>query len=693
MLFKPLRGGKIAMPDNSSPFVLIAGGGPTGLTAALELRRFGIPVRIVDEKEGPEGTSRAVGIQARTLEELELRGLAGELVRIGQHATGGNIYGEGKLLVHVDFTKIASSYNFLLFLSQNETDRVLRQALEAEGSAVEWGVKMIAFGQEPSGITATLEHSDGSTENVRPAYVIDAEGAHSIIRSTLGLQFKGKTLEESFILGDVHLSGDLPNSNFHIFSSELGFLGLFPMGGSHFRLVAGNPVNIAQTDAPTLEELQAIYDQRSHIPARLHQLTWSSFFHINSRMVKTLRAGRIFLAGDAAHIHSPAGAQGMNTGIQDAINLGWKLALVMRGIAPDALLDTYEQDRLPVMRSIVSRTEGLTDVIGGHSILRNFFIHFAPFIANADFVQENATAQISQIALNYRNSPLSDDLFGDGNLTAGDRMPDLIIRASSLDPKSSSNPQPSSAAQLSSGAPSSSDAQVASEAQAPSAVQSESDSQRMFSLLNPSRFTLLLANFPNSVASVSVASASLASDPAPAFAGPAFGDPAFAVSASDVTDSVTADSAASNSVGPASAVPAPATSDSATPTSAASESVASDSPASNLADTGSASSDPAAIRAKLFSAASDSPTSDPAVIRAKLFQASAPWRDLIDIFEISAPAGEAGKPFTERFGVKPSITLVRPDAYIGFRGGQSSVDAFTKYCNRWFSPAVQKQAA
>ena len=404
------------MPNQPNPFVLIAGGGPTGITAALELRRFGIPVRIVDVKEGPDSTSRAVGIQARTLEEFQLRGLADDLVRIGHHATGGDIYGEGKLLIHVDFTKIPSSYNYLLFLSQNDTDRILREALEAAGAAIEWGVKMIAFGQDASGVTATLEHCDGSIEEIRPAYVIDAEGAHSIIRSTLGLEFKGKTLDETFLLGDVHITSDLPNSNFHIFSSQQGFLGLFPMGGSHYRLVAGNPapgnaIDVTDSAAPTLEELQAIYDQRSHIPARLHQLTWSSFFHINSRMVKNLRVGRIFLAGDAAHIHSPAGAQGMNTGIQDAMNLGWKLALVMRGIAPEGLLETYEQDRLPVMRSILTGTEGITNITGGDSILRTFFIHLAPLFANAELVQKSATSHISQIALNYRNSPLSEDHF------------------------------------------------------------------------------------------------------------------------------------------------------------------------------------------------------------------------------------------------------------------------------------------
>ena len=573
------------MPNNLNQFVLIAGGGPTGITAALELRRFGIPVRIVDEKEGPASTSRAVGIQARTLEEFQLRGLADDLVRIGHHATGGDIYGEGKLLVHVDFTRIPSSYNSLLLLSQNDTDRILREALESEGAAIEWGVKMIAFGQGSSGVTATLEHSDGSIEEIRPAYVIDAEGAHSIIRSTLGLEFKGKTLDETFVLGDVHITSDLPNSNFHIFSSPQGFLGLFPMGGSHYRLVAGNPNAVNPTTAnpidsnpaesnptqgvaqsaeptvgdlhaaPTLEELQAIYDQRSHIPARLHQLTWSSYFHINSRLVKNLRVGRIFLAGDAAHIHSPAGAQGMNTGIQDAMNLGWKLAFVMRGIAPEKLLDTYEEDRLPVMRSVLMGTEGMTNITGGQSILRTFFIHLAPLIANAEFVQKSATSHISQVALNYRASPLSQDNFGDGSLVAGDRIPDLEIRAAS---------SPAQGAAI--------------------------ESRKMFSLLNPSRFTLLLANFVDS----------------------------------------------------------------------------------------------AEVRAKLSQSSSPWP---------QLPWPEIPWLQMIDIFEISAPAGEAGKPFAECFGVKPSISLVRPDAYIGFRGTQASTDAFTKYCNQWFSPAAQKQAA
>jgi 2-polyprenyl-6-methoxyphenol hydroxylase-like FAD-dependent oxidoreductase len=532
------------MSNNLSPAVLIAGGGPTGLMAALELKRLGVSIRIVDEAEAPATTSRAVGIQARTLEEMELRKLVDEFVRLGNRAGGGNIYGEGKRLVHIDFTRIQSQYNYLLFLSQTETERILREALENEGAAVEWGVKMAAFSQNPSGVTATLEHMDGSLEEIKPSYMIDAEGAHSIVRSSLGLDFKGNTLTQSYVLGDVHIDGELASSDFHIFSSEYGFMGLFPMGGSEFRLVATNPLDTQPDDAPpTLEQLQAIYDQRTHIPARLRQLTWSSWFHINSRMVSRLRVGRIFLAGDAAHIHSPAGAQGMNTGIQDAINLGWKLAMVLQARAAENLLDTYEQDRLPVMRSIVSRTEGLTEIIGtGSSIMRSFFMHLAPWIASADFVQENATARVSQISLNYRNSPLSDDHFGDGSLVAGDRVPDVSIRLA----KSAG----------------------------------EGETVRLFSLLDPSRFTLLVAN-----------------------------------------------------------------------------------------------------------------VADAASVQEKVSGAISPWQDLIEVAFIEPLKDEAGKQFQEHFGAKASTTLVRPDAYIGFRGGESSIPQLGEYCKHWLTPKAEQQAA
>jgi 2-polyprenyl-6-methoxyphenol hydroxylase-like FAD-dependent oxidoreductase len=410
--------------------VLIAGAGPTGLMAALELRRFAIPVRLIDRLDAPVTTSRAIGIQARTLEEMQLRGLLDQFTQLGHVAHGVSIYGAGRRLTRIDFTRIESRYNYLLFLSQVETERILREALEKQGVEVERGVEMTAFAQTPTGVSTTLRHKDGTLEEAHASYLISAEGAHSVVRASLDLPFAGKTLNNSYALGDLHAHGDLPDSDIHIFSSEHGFLGLFPLGGNHFRLIASNPLSTPDSNtAPSLEELQTIYDQRSPTPAQLSGLVWSSWFHINSRMVNTLKVGRIFLAGDAAHIHSPAGGQGMNTGMQDMMNLGWKLAFVMQGKASEKLLDTYEEDRLPVMRFVLSRTEALTDIVGAeNALVRSAFNHIAPLIAGTGLAQEKATSNLSQIALNYRVSPLSLDYGHGGSLHAGDRVPDLPLR-------------------------------------------------------------------------------------------------------------------------------------------------------------------------------------------------------------------------------------------------------------------------
>jgi 2-polyprenyl-6-methoxyphenol hydroxylase-like FAD-dependent oxidoreductase len=217
------------------------------------------------------------------------------------------------------------------------TERILRDAIGRQGVKIEWGVELVGIAQDAlshdtSPVTAIFRHANGKLEQTKAPWLISAEGAHSLTRTTLDLQFEGKTLDEQYALGDLHLAGELPESDFHIFSSEHGFMGLFPMGGGRFRLIASNPFSKPEKGTePSLDELQRIYDQRSHIPARFHDMTWSSWFRINSRMVPRVKISRLLLGGDAAHIHSPAGAQGMNTGIQDMINLRWKLALVMQG--------------------------------------------------------------------------------------------------------------------------------------------------------------------------------------------------------------------------------------------------------------------------------------------------------------------------------------------------------------------------
>ena len=414
--------------------ILIAGAGPTGLTAAMELSRFGIPVRLIEKLPEPATTSRAIGVQARTLELLQQRGLASEMVRLGNQAHGGSVYGGGKRLFRLDFDSLDSRYNYTLLLSQAETERILREAVGRQGVTIERGVELVALAQDalshdPSPVQAVLRHPDGKLEQTKAPWLISAEGAHSLARTTLDLQFEGKTFASHYALGDFHLTGDLADSDSHIFSSDHGFMAMFPFGGGRFRMVASDPPAPANADQPpSLEELQSIYDQRSHIPARFSDLGWSSWFRINSRMVPRLKIGRILLGGDAAHIHSPAGGQGMNTGIQDMINLSWKLALVMQGKAPLALLDTYEQDRLPVMRGVLSKTENLTEMIETENhLFRTLFNHLSPFIGGSGTAQANGAAQMSQLAIGYRDSPLSANHASLGSLHAGDRVPEASV--------------------------------------------------------------------------------------------------------------------------------------------------------------------------------------------------------------------------------------------------------------------------
>jgi len=451
------------MPKPTPTQVLIVGAGPTGLTASMELSRLGIRTRIIDKRPEPATTSRAIGVQARTLEQMELRGLADAFVRLGNQGRYASAYGGGKRVFRLDFGGIDSRYPYLLFISQSETERILSEAIGAQGVTIERGVEMIGFAQDAmarhgQAVSAMLRHTDGTIEQTAADYLISAEGAHSVVRTSLDLRFEGKTLNQHYALGDLHIDGDLPETDFHIFSSEHGFMGLFPMGRQRFRLIASNPLSEPSPDAePPLGELQAIYDQRSPIPARFHDMTWSSWFAINSRMVPRLRVGRLLLGGDSAHIHSPAGAQGMNTGIQDMMNLCWKLALVLQGRAPDKLLDTYEQDRLPVMRDVLFKTENLTGLIGSENlVMRSLFDHLGPWVGGSAIVQHGSTARMSQIALGYRDSPLSAHHGHGGPLHAGDRVPDGPIKL------------------LKRGAP--------------------AEERRLFTLLDPSRFALLFAN-------------------------------------------------------------------------------------------------------------------------------------------------------------------------------------------------------
>ena len=417
--------------------VLIVGAGPTGMTAAMELARFGVPVRIVDKLLTPSTTSRALAVQARTLELFEQRGLTNEMLRIGNQGNAATLYSEGKCLGKVHLKAIKSRYNYILLLSQGETERILREQLARQNISIERGTEMIAFAQQSSnassshksGVKAVLRSHEGTLEELDAAYLICAEGSHSIVRSTAGLQFEGNSLGNSYALADVYLEGDLPDDELSIFTAQQGFMAVFPMGGRHFRFMATDAEKHSKDASdPTLEELQTLYNADSHIPVRLRDMKWSSRFRVNSRMLHKLRDRHIFFGGDSAHVHSPAGGQGMNTGIQDMINLSWKLALVLQGKATQALLDTYEEERLPVIRNIVKRTETATEALNSTSkIVHQLITHIAPVLLDAPFVQDAGTRVISEVAANYRSSSLSQTQQAHSKLRAGDRVPDVNV--------------------------------------------------------------------------------------------------------------------------------------------------------------------------------------------------------------------------------------------------------------------------
>lgn len=432
--------------------VLILGAGPTGMTAAMELSRLGIAVRLVEKTAKPATSSRAVGVQARTLELFEQRGMAAELVERGNKGVAVSAYGGGKRVFRLEFKNTDSKYHYILFVSQAETEQTLRDQLAKTGVEIEWGTSMIGFSQAEhgDGVETVLRRENGTLESVQSSYLISAEGAHSTVRETLGLKFAGRSLDEQYALGDFYIESDLPESDLHVFSSEHGFLGMFPMGGQRYRLIASNPISTPSKDTePSIEELQQLYDQRSPIPARFHDMSWSSWFHINSRMIHQLRSGRIFLGGDSAHIHSPAGAQGMNTGIQDMINLSWKLAMVLKGEAKQAILDTYETDRIPAIENVLTKTEALTGAIGEENpIFRSVFNHLAPWLVGTDFVQQNSTERMSQLSLNYRESSISENHAAPGELKAGDRVPDLAVTVLHAERSTDERPLPTTLFQL-----------------------------------------------------------------------------------------------------------------------------------------------------------------------------------------------------------------------------------------------------
>jgi 2-polyprenyl-6-methoxyphenol hydroxylase-like FAD-dependent oxidoreductase len=352
---------------------LIVGAGPVGLVLALELGARGLRCRLIDQLPEPVRYSKAQAIHARTLELLEPLGVSSELVARGIQVHGMSVYTPDlRRLVNATFEPVPSRFPYILSLAQHETEAVLTARLGASGCALDRAVRLVGFTQGEGGVVATLARADGATETVSAAWLLGCDGAHSTVRKALELPFEGSTYELRIIQADVRIDWGLAHAHDELvlFLAPTGMLGIFPLPGERrYRMLTFLDPEVPLE--PVLESFQHLMAERGPEGARVSEPAWMVDFRIHRRMVPRYREGRVFLLGDAAHIHSPAGGQGMNNGIQDAMNLGWKLSLVHRGEAPAALLDSYHAERHPVAESMLRGTDTATKMFSRVMGLRN----------------------------------------------------------------------------------------------------------------------------------------------------------------------------------------------------------------------------------------------------------------------------------------------------------------------------------
>jgi 2-polyprenyl-6-methoxyphenol hydroxylase-like FAD-dependent oxidoreductase len=342
--------------------VLVVGAGPVGLTLAAELKRYGVSVRIVDKASSRTDKSKALVVWSRTLELLARAGCAEAFVAAGCKVVAVNLNAGGRPLGRVTFDAVDSPYPYALMLPQSDTERLLEEHGAALGVTVEREVELTTFVADGEGATAELRHADGRIETVRADWLVGCDGAHSAVRHGLGFTFEGDTLRSDWVLADVHLAGvPVPSSELAMYAHAEDVLALFPIAPGRYRVIADvGDTGAAPPAEPTLDEVQALLDRRGPGGIAASDPIWLSAFRINERKVKSYRAGRVFLAGDAAHVHSPAGGQGMNTGMQDAFNLAWKLAMAARGVAGERLLASYDAERSAVGDMVLRNAGRLT---------------------------------------------------------------------------------------------------------------------------------------------------------------------------------------------------------------------------------------------------------------------------------------------------------------------------------------------
>lgn len=407
----------------ASPAVLVVGAGPVGLVAAIELARRGVAVRLIDALESPTSEARAVVVHARSLEMMDALGVTDRIIESGQFTRGLQFHAGGATGT-IDLTAVDSRYPFTISTPQTETERILRARLVELGVAVEYGMSLTGLSQDDTVVHAVVASADGTVSSIEAGWLIACDGAHSSVRHLLGEKLDGSFVGEHFLMGDIEAEYSADHERMHMFfGREVGVEMLFPMVGRRARLIAQVDATESSRE-PTIEWLQQLTDDRG-LEVRIDSAHWLTTFEIRHAQVPRYRIGRVFLAGDAAHVHSPAGGQGMNTGMQDSFNLGWKLALVVAGTASETLLDSYHAERHPVAAHVIAVTTTITDVGTSKSAvvrgLRDFGFRF---VSRLPVVQRLLSSEVEEVRVSYRDSPIVEGP-SRGSLRAGDAAPDV----------------------------------------------------------------------------------------------------------------------------------------------------------------------------------------------------------------------------------------------------------------------------
>jgi 2-polyprenyl-6-methoxyphenol hydroxylase-like FAD-dependent oxidoreductase len=416
------------MTLNPTNDVLVVGAGPVGLTMACELARSGARCRIIDKADAPASTSRALAIFPRTLEMFEMMGMSEQVLKAGHQLNGVAIYNQSGQIGHIGFSNLASRYRFAISLPQSETERLLSEHLAHFGIVVERGKELVALSPLGDAVELVIRDTGGHEERSVSKWMIGCDGAHSSVRHLLGLRFEGEAYSETFILADVKIDGPLDRIHIHLFLTGKGLVGIFPFKGERCRVIVDTQAGSESVGDLQFDEIQAIVESRTSAGIRITDPVWMSRFRISHRKIPDFRAGRVFLAGDSAHIHSPAGGQGMNTGIQDACNLAWKLALVVQEKSPDSLLNSYSEEREPVAKMVLSLTDRLTRMatlqgaIGQQ--LRDALL---PILTGIDLVEDRIAETVAEIGIHYRRSSIVSGKSGHA-IHAGDRAPDCELQ-------------------------------------------------------------------------------------------------------------------------------------------------------------------------------------------------------------------------------------------------------------------------